>query len=433
MNMSDILKKSLFFTGAGFSKPAGCKLSREMLTDLEKESRENENLFTPLEKKVIKFVLSCLEYQSRWRTLETDGKYSYNPNIEEFTLLLRRIKNRENLLPYPVTGNWSDKIISLEQKFLREGQKGKQELNLYDSIEYKIKNDLYEKWFNKIDLGKLDFLKPIENFLRELPNTSNKLDIFTLNYDLLLEKFFQEENSIYSGFVSNKWMGFNLEDVDGNTFNASRINYYKMHGSLDWKRLLDGSVTNKERNENLVEEIEIDPFLIFGHGSKLFTIEPFFALLEMFKKKLREKNFYFVIGYSFFDPHINNLFFNEILSSTNRDKVLIIINPCLLDSIKDKDEKKLYYSKFGIKDKKVLKREYKTEVINFLFEIQKNPLYSDMPDFNLTKIAPENFEYIKLNTTEFIQKFFQKKDGNYFIESFIENIESQKSENQKIF
>ncbi len=105
------IKDILFFTGAGFSKPAACKMSKGMLDDLENLSNEGNSIFTQTERKTMKFILSCLYYHAQWRSLETDGKYSYQPNIEEFAMLLRRIQNRENLLPYPVTGNWSDKIM----------------------------------------------------------------------------------------------------------------------------------------------------------------------------------------------------------------------------------------------------------------------------------------------------------------------------------
>lgn len=389
-----ILQASFFFTGAGFSKPAGCKLSGEMLKDLEyKSNNENNMLFLKSECKAIKFILSCLDYQARYRTLESNGKYTYSPNIEEFAQLLRRIKNRENLLPYPVTGNWSDKIITIEQDFKIENKNP--ELDIWSSIEEKIKINCYPEWLY-INVEDINYIEPFKKLIQSL-NSDDKIEIFTLNNDLVLETYFKDENSIYTGFISNKWVGFEKEDIDDDTFNASRINYYKLHGSIDWCRLTDGTIQKKLNNNIDEENIELRPFLIFGHGTKIYTIDPFFSLLEYFKNVLKKKKYFFVIGYSFFDPHINNLIFNELRS--NQEKYLIIINLKMADLISDSD----FEEKYAID--KVLKNDAKSKLIDFFSNIQQNPMYTEMPDFNIAKISLESFEYVKDSTENFIRNF----------------------------
>lgn len=427
-SLDEILNQCLFFTGAGFSKPAGCKMSKEMLDDLEKKANSNIEIFTSVEKKTIKFILSCLEYQARWRSLESNGKYKYQPNIEEFALLLRRIKNRENLLPYPVTGNWSDKIMLLEQEFRKEVNK--QELDLYDSIEYKIKTQCYNEW---LKLNQISFLDPLKGFLKSLTNTDIKLDIFTLNNDRLLEDYFFDENSVYTGFVSQKWVGFNKENIDNDTYDSSRINYYKIHGSIDWLRLIDGTVKKSYDIKQIEDEennIEIKPFLIFGHGTKLFTVEPFFSLLELFKKKLNEKKYYFIIGYSFFDPHINNMFFNELLNCPEQDKMIVIINPNITNALSKED----FEEKYGISDEIFLLENKKNVLIEYVTEIQKNPFYSDMPDFNIKKIPLEGFEYIRMTSEIFLGAFFKKDNGGkYVFENFISKLKEIRNNKKETF
>lgn len=386
-----IINDSLFFTGAGFSKPAGCKLSSEMLKDIEKKSNcENTELFLRSELKAIKFILSCLDYQARNRTLESNGKYVYYPNIEEFAQLLRRIKNRENLFPLPVSGNWSDKITTIEQDFKREDKNP--ELDIWASIEEKIQKNCYPEWlrFNKEEI---EYLKPLNQLIQNF-NDDSKLDVFTLNNDLVLETFFNNENSVYTGFIRNKWVGFEKENIDDNTFNASRINYFKLHGSIDWCRLTDGTIKKTLEENNNEENIDLYPFLIFGQGSKIYTIDPFFSLLESFKNFLKKKKYFFVIGYSFFDPHINNLIFNELASST--DKFLIIINPKIVDIISKTDFEKKY------KNHKVLKKESKQKIVEFFSNVQQNPIYSELPDFNIKKISSNTFEYISEEVSDFL-------------------------------
>jgi hypothetical protein len=291
----NILKDCFFLTGAGFSKPAGCLLSSEMLKDLEQRSNdESQNsIFSKSERKAIKFILSCLDYQARFRSLESNGKYIYYPNIEEFAQLLNRIKNRENLLPYPVTGNWSDKILIIEQEYNNEKNNNPEE-DIYTSIENKIKESCYTEWLKYND-NNLQYLEPLKKLLEN--NNNFIIDIFTLNNDIVLEDYFFDENSVYTGFVSNKWVGFDRSNIDNNTYNASRINYYKLHGSIDWLRLSDGTIMKQKNSEDLSDEIiDIKPLLIFGHGTKIYTIDPFFSLLEQFKKALIEKKYFIVIG-----------------------------------------------------------------------------------------------------------------------------------------
>ncbi|MCX7874653.1 MAG: SIR2 family protein [Melioribacteraceae bacterium] len=398
-NFEEILNDSLIFTGAGFSKPAGCKLSFEMLKDLENKSNdENSKIFTTSERKAIKFILSCLDYQARYRTLESNGKYSYFPNIEEFAQLLRRIRNRENLLPYPVTGNWSDKITMIEQDFKIEVQNP--EKDIWSSIEDKIKDHCYKEWLSNDNSNK-EYLNPLKEYLKKLRN-NQKIEIFTLNNDLVLENFFSDENSLYTGFVSNKWVGFERENIDDDTFNASRINYYKLHGSMDWIRLSDGSIIKNQNNSFDESNIEISPFLIFGHGTKIYTIDPFFSLLEYFRLSLRKKKYFFIVGYSFFDPHINNLLFYEL--SINPDKFMLIINPKIIDDLNDEDFKnKCKKDVFNIEN--VLVKSAKQKLVEYFNNVQQNPIYTELPDFNIRKISSESFEYIKTTTDDFIKNF----------------------------
>ncbi|NMC98459.1 MAG: hypothetical protein GYA62_01870 [Bacteroidales bacterium] len=249
-------------------------------------------------------------------------------------------------------------------------------------------------------------------------NSDTKIEIFTLNNDLVIETFFKNENSVYTGFVSNKWVGFEKENIDNDTLNASRINFYKIHGSLDWCQLTDGTI-KKRMNENIDEgNIELQPFLIFGHGAKIYTIDPFFSLLEHFKNALKKKKYFFVIGYSFFDPHINNLIFNELASSA--DKLLIIINPKIADDISEND----YEEKNGIQ--KVLKREAKQKLVDFFSNVQQNPIYTELPDFNIKKISSDVFEYVSVGVSDFLTNTESYID-------FAEKIASQYKDETNLF
>ena len=213
--------------------------------------------------------------------------------------------------------------------------------------------------------------------------------------------------------------------INEDTYNAGRVNYYKFHGSIDWLRMNDGTVRKNKQN---IDETEIDaktnPFLIFGHGTKLFTIDPFFSLLKIFHDKLREKRYFFVIGYSFFDPHVNNLLFNELMTNPEQDKKMIIVNPNLL-SFDDSD----FESKYGFD--KVLKKESTILLVNSFKDIQKNNFYSDMPEFNVTQISTESFVYIQCKGEDFISRMFSKSDDRKH--GLVKILDEFKKESQKTF
>lgn len=252
------------------------------------------------------------------------------------------------------------------------------------------------------------------------------MDIFTLNNDLIIETFFEKEGmSPYRGFNNNDWRGMEFQDIT-NTF--GKINLYKLHGSLDWVRLESGEVKEKDKcNENESDMIDRkhNPYIIFGHGTKTFSVDPFFSLIHSFKKELDEKEYYFVIGYSFFDPYINNL----LIEATNKgNKKIIIINPSWGPNIdyveSDSDNIVEATDRNGNKVNR--------QLVEYIEAIQSNPFYSEMPEFNINKINGENsISYIRRGIADFLKYFFTNK-GEKFV-SLIEKYTTEKAQENEPF
>lgn len=426
MNITDAINKSLFFFGAGASYDSGCKLSSGMLEDLKRRiSSKDDDTFNKPEKEALKFLLSCLEYHSEWRTLETAENFKFTPNIEELALLIRRVKNRENFLPYPITGNWADKLVLLESEFDSLSESEKYGDSLFNSLDRKIKSKLLREWLTPNNYA---FLSPLKDFLQHFPNEPFRLDIFSLNNDMVIENYFTENhNKPWRGFVSGEWRGFEEEEIP-NDF--GRINLYKLHGSLDWVRLDSGEFKEEEKLDEQEKghiEDEHSPYLIFGQGTKTFSVEPFFTLIQHFRSKLKDKSYIFVIGYSFFDPYINNLLIDAVKGTS---KKLIIVNPIFgpeqLKTETDKGNQLLTKDDFlriqypdGISDK---------NLANYIEDIQKNSFYSELPEFNIKKINAESLEFIPTGTKSFFEKYF-KNGGEIFIHLISEYENKRANEN----
>jgi len=430
MEIKEVINKSLFFLGGGFSEPAECKMSSEMLDDLRAriQNDSEKSLFNEIEKETLNFLLSCLSYHCEWRSIQSGGRLKFYPNIEELILLIRRIRDRENYLPYPVTGNWADKLVQLETGFnSRAIKKGYEINNLFSSIELKIKKDLLKGWL-EFDENKLSYLEPLKKFFQNYPVENFCFDICSLNYDLVLDSYFSEV-APWLGFSNGKWVG--LESEPSTDTEKRRINLYKLHGSLNWLRNTAGDIWEKEKweiqkktvmiDEEEDQDLNNDPFVIFGQGSKTFSVEPFFSLIYHFRRLLQDKEYLFVIGYSFFDPYINNLLISATLGT---NKKIIIINP----EFGPKEIcKNLTTNEFG--ECKLL--EYKQKLAEYIKEIQKNSFYSELPEFNVSYVKPDSLTYIPWKTEEFIEKYFSNR-GRLLIR-LVQKFEEERNKIEKPF
>lgn len=399
-SISEILKKCIFFFGAGATQEAGCYTSSKMLSDLQVKYTDGPR------KEALDFLMSCLSYHSTWKSCKQKN-FIHSPNIEELVLLLRRIVDRDSYLPYPITGSWSDKINSLEDR----------EEDLFAELLKDIEGYLTE-WVKGENMP-YDYLNPITQFLKDYSEERFILDIFTLNYDLIMENHFNSdtETLLECGVTQGKWVGF---DEHTEASKNKRIYYYKLHGSLNWCKTEDGLIWEKRfaPQEGIPKDL-----MIFGYGNKFLSINPFLSLIYEFGQKLMEKNYIIVIGYSFFDPYINNLIF-EALSQPNGDKKLIVVNPWVLD--KYENQKKIN----GENEFQITETDLKNLSDKFK-EIQQSHFLSDLPDFNVYQINHNLLEIIPLKTGRFFDEYFGNK-GKKLIELIQKLTEESKAEN-KVF
>lgn len=405
-NKSDLLNKSLFLFGAGATREAGCYTSREILNNL----LENES-FSDF-KDLLHFLFSSLEYHTKWRTLKQKEKglfiTPFVSNIEDLMLLIKRIKNRDIYLPYPITGSWSDKISEFESQWQKNNNSSTIN-NIFQSLETQIKNELYS-WL-VVGKEKFDYLTPLKDFLEYADNHEINLDIFTLNYDLVLEKFFNNNDVtlLNNGFYNKFFRGHN--DAK---FAATRINYYKLHGSIDWAK-------NEDNEIELLNGIDIKnnlnkSLIIFGEGNKFLSVDPFLTLSYEFKKKLEETDFYFVIGYSFFDSYINNLLLEGLRKKSDFNKKLIVVSPFLEKEFLTYEELKFPSNK----KEQLLKNKF----IDHIKQIQQNEYLSDIPEFNMTEISPTKIHIQLQETGRFFKFLFNENGLEYFKDLFNKDIET---------
>lgn len=160
---------------------------------------------------------------------------------------------------------------------------------------------------------------------------TNKLSIFTTNYDLFNEISLENNNILYTtGFTSNLKQEFDINQfkyrlVDGTDRYKDKwqlvnkeANIFKLHGSINWIQDDNGSLyqsIEKKKSENVV----IYP-TILKHQETAQT--PYSELFREFSNCLQKPNTTMIVmGYGFPDEHINNIISQNL---KNQDFNLII-------------------------------------------------------------------------------------------------------------
>lgn len=319
MNLSELFDKTVFLLGAGASRDAGCLISSKMLAELKIEINSipaDDQVYGEFKigfQELYKVIKPALEYQAELRRINADKSDLYHPNIEDYILILRKIINKDLIIPEPLVGSWSEKLLLLEIK--------------YPNLFKQYLNFIYHcviKWLTPPDYKAAnELLAPVKELLEQTTDEEFFINFFTLNYDLVFEKVFNSDvaKPLNNGFSNNDW------DTTSFDVQQTRMNLYKIHGSLDWYLDKDDthSLPNYEIAFNKLQPDERKPQLILGYESKLFSVDPFFTLLQKFIEKLSNVNLVVVIGYSFFDAYLNNILIKFLNSSEN--KKLYIVDP----------------------------------------------------------------------------------------------------------
>ena len=156
---------------------------------------------------------------------------------------------------------------------------------------------------------------PHRRFARWLVKTSrqNPIEIFTLNYDVLLEHALESERiPVFDGFVGG-YRPFFLPDSLRRLESAPGANWtrlWKMHGSVTWRRVEQDGRTRVVRGEpDLAGEMIFPSFEKYDESRQ----QPYSAFVDRLSRFLDQDDaLLIVVGFSFGDDHINNHIFEAL-------------------------------------------------------------------------------------------------------------------------
>ncbi len=173
-------------------------------------------------------------------------------------------------------------------------------------------------------------------------------EIFTLNYDLIVEKSMESlQIPYFDGFIGSYEPFFHTQSVEeiekDYRLPNSWSRLWKLHGSLGWYWKKEQNNTARvvrlgaqEPNE------ELDELVIYPSKDKYESSrkQPFLTYLDRLRNYLRNGEIFFIIaGYSFADDHINEVIFNALKQNNRLHAITFIYGDESLQKIKPHAQK----------------------------------------------------------------------------------------------
>jgi SIR2-like domain len=266
----------------GFFISAGCPLSVKMEKDKWPLVPDVAGLSKYINEKLKdneKYSLLLSELQKAGKDME---------NVEQVLTFLR------GLLEVSKGGN----VRGLSEKDLTDLEK-----SICKIIVSKVNVELPDQETPYHRLGKW-----INSINRGLP-----IEIFTTNYDLLMEQALDDlEVPYFDGFVGSRKSFFDLRAVADNLIPIHWSRLWKIHGSINWHLETKDEKKYVYRTSEVKEEathLIYPSHLKYDESRKM----PYLALIDQLNRFIRQKSSFLILcGYSFNDNHLNDTIINAL-------------------------------------------------------------------------------------------------------------------------
>jgi len=281
----------------GFFISAGCPLAVNMPSDK-----------WPLIPDVAKLTQFVTE-ELRSKTLV---KNNFDNLIDEVTLSEKDKNNIEDILSF---------LRGLKEVSVGNSVRG---FNNNDLIA--LEKDICSKIVEKLEVNLPDKDTPYHKLAQWISIDREKpIEVFTTNYDLLLEEAFEDLSIPYfDGFVGSRQSFFDLRAVEDNLIPKHWTRLWKIHGSINWFQK-----GNKEVYRSSMSKNNGDSYLIYPSHLKYEQSRkmPYLALIDQLSRFIRQPNSLLIIsGYSFNDQHLNDTIINALRANPNSMAIALLFD-----------------------------------------------------------------------------------------------------------
>lgn len=180
-------------------------------------------------------------------------------------------------------------------------------------------NQYIRKECEKFEPPNLEYLWPLKGMI----HGEQRLKIFTLNYDGALEAYCERNSIEYTDGYDPYW--------NPNKFESTKVNIFKLHGSLYWLRTESGRFLRIPLKNLQIDQVKyltdesVSEMMIYPALQKNKQLEVYSWLSQKFIQELNQTRICLIIGYSFRDEDIRNYLINSLYN--NRELWLIVVSP----------------------------------------------------------------------------------------------------------
>ncbi|HEY5536458.1 MAG TPA: SIR2 family protein [Ignavibacteria bacterium] len=270
--------------------------------------------------------------------VEKKIKAEYKPSLDKIKKHLSNIKNSSKNIEEILNQLRLIRQITNESKDVKFLDIDGETAKLFDKD---ICDNIYT--IIKTDEEKVDISNIVKFFLwYNWLNRDFTKEIFTTNYDLVIEKCLEFQSIPYfDGFIGSYEPFFLPESIEStNSLEMPPIEWirlWKLHGSLGWfwkkdtERIIRlGKVDDKSLNE--------DEVVIYPSREKYVTSrkQPFISYFDRLKNYLRYGDLHFIVaGFSFGDQHINEILFDALRQNNKLQISTFLFSEESFNNVKD--------------------------------------------------------------------------------------------------
>jgi len=294
----------IFLLGAGASAEAGIPVSGQMIQLVE------QSLKSHAERDLYNHVKSAIHFSSGLKGRFGD---SVPFNIETLVNTLYELERNEEHPLYPFIASWNSRFVALAGTDFGEVRKFRKQILA-----------ALKKWMCPEDAAKGNYYRGLVKLQRDL---NYPLHVFSLNYDLCVERLNQTDFRVETGFADygpdHPWDWERFVDMETSNNVAPQLVLYKLHGSINWKRNPAKELFSVEQ----IESVDADKMeVIFGREFKLEAADPYLFFAYKFRDLSLETRLIVTLGYGFGDGHINKMLAQSLRNETERR--LLVIQRC---------------------------------------------------------------------------------------------------------
>ncbi|MHB8789933.1 MAG: SIR2 family protein [Desulfobulbaceae bacterium] len=149
----------------------------------------------------------------------------------------------------------------------------------------------------------------LASWIRGIPRT-NPVEIFTPNYDLLMESALETRNVPYfDGFIGSKRAFFDLHSIEHEKLPSRWARLWKLHGSINWWRDPSGKIFRGHSQFAGNKQMIYPSHLKYEESRRM----PFYAMQDRLGHFLATGQAVLVTcGYSFIDKHLNAIILERL-------------------------------------------------------------------------------------------------------------------------